>query len=415
MIRFPSSPRWLTALLLAAVLAGCRRQAPRTVDWQPASGARPEAAALLVLDKDGLAKLACLPERAPARQLFPGIALQRILDARWQGGAMVAAWAVAADDHPGASGELVLLLPHDSPRRLAKGVRTARFTPDGTALAYEVARPGASEAGESYVLELATGRVTELAASVDPLWEADGKHLRVTRLRPVGEEPRAPTSLRARWDRESGDTTIDGPGSAQIPAPLGSGVAWSESQRSPTAPSDCTVLLLPRGGVPHSVVGRFCQGIADDRAVRWSPDGQWLAFPHPGRPAGQPFFVDVVSARGGRSPALSALHAKARPDQIAIAAGAGSVWLDWSPSGRFLAMHDHASELRVYDFAAQAVARLGKGQRPMWSPGGAYLLMREAASEGSAAAAFVLLSPAARIDLGLVWDAGWLPARACEE
>jgi hypothetical protein len=408
MNRAPRPPRWPIALVLAAALAGCRRPAPRTLDWQPAPGARPEAAALLVLDQAGAAELACLPKRAPSRPLLLGIALQRILDARWQGGAMLAASAAAAEDHPGD--ELVLLRPPDSPRRLAQGVRTARFSPDGTALAYEVVRPGASA---SYVLELGTGRVTELAAFVDPRWEADSRHLRGTRLRPAGAEPRPPTSLRARWDRESGDTRLLGPGSAQIPAPLGDGVAWSETQRGPIASSDCTVLLVPRGGVPHSVVGRLCQGIADDRAVRWSPDGQWLAFPHPGRSAGQPFFLDVVSARGGRSPALSALHAQARPDQLAIAAGAGSVWLDWSPSGRFLALHDDASELRVFDFAAQAVARLGKGQRPMWSPSGAYLLITEAAAEGAAAAAFVLPSPAARIDLGPVRDARWLPAQAC--
>jgi len=87
----------------------------------------------------------------------------------------------------------------------------------------------------------------------------------------------------------------------------------------------------------------------------------------------------------------------------------------------------------VYDFEAHGTASLGKGQRPMWSPGGAYLLILAAGpvaatngiapsqpnqdAEGSAQEAFVLagVAPAARIDLGLVRDARWLPAQACEK
>ena len=142
-------------------------------------------------------------------------------------------------------------------------------------------------------------------------------------------------------------------------------------------------------------------------------DGRWLAFPHPGRLPGQRqpggFIVDVVGVEGGRYPALSALHARSRPEQLAIATAPGSVWFDWSPSGRFLALHDGASDLRVYDFETHGIAGLGKGQRPMWSPGGAYLLILAAGQ------AVVLsgVAEAARIDLGPVRDARWLPAQAC--
>jgi hypothetical protein len=155
-------------------------------------------------------------------------------------------------------------------------------------------------------------------------------------------------------------------------------------------------------------------GMADDRSVRWSPDGQWLAFPHPGPVPGQEqpggFFVDVVGVDGGRYPALSALHARTRPQQLAIVTGPGSVWFDWSPSGRLLALQDGANDLRAYDFEAYGTAFLGKGQRPMWSPGGAYLLIQIAGE------VFVLTgsAPEARIALGLVRDAHWLPAQACE-
>jgi hypothetical protein len=436
-------PRW-TALGVLVMVGACRGGAPpsRAVEWKTSTT---EAAALLLLDRDGTAKLVCLPGRAQPRQLFGGIALSRILDVGWRAGPMVAGWPVcSADRKPGPDGELddelVLLAPSTSPRRPAKAVRAARFSPDATALAYEVAESGDGDVATvpptSYVLELETGKVTELGGLTDPLWEADGKHLRGTLLRAANPERPAPsvpwTSLRARWDRESGTITIDGPGSAQIPAPFGEAVAWSEEQRSRLGPDRCTVFLSRRGGVRHSAVGRPCMGIADDRAVRWSADGTWLAFPHPESVAshGSParFVVDVVSVQGGRHRALSALYARSHREKVTIATAPGSIWFDWSPSGRFLVLQDGANELRVYDFEAQGTANLGRGERPMWSPGGAYLLVLAAAhgaadsppnqaARGSAAEAFVLPSavPSARIGLGPVRDARWLPAQACEE
>lgn len=435
------------ALTLAVMLGACRGRTPPApaVDWKPGPGARVEAAALLLLDKEGMAKVVCLPGPTQERHPISGVALGGILDVSWKGGPTVAGWAAAPDNAAPSSGdELVLLLPHGGPRRLAKGVRTARFSPDATALAYEVAQPRNNGAGvaqpTSYVLELSTGEVTKLGALEDPLWEAGGKYLLATRSRTASEDGRVPdahwTSLRVRWERESGTVTVDGPGSAQIPAPVGDAVAWTEEQRSTVARKQCAVLLSRRGGVRHSIVGRFCMGIADDRAARWSPDGRWLAFPHPGPVAGQGkpggFFVDVVGVQGGRYPALSALRARARPEQLAIATAPGEVWFDWSPSGRFLASHDGMTDLRVYDFETKGTAFLGKGQRPMWSPGGSYLLVLAAGqaaaidgispsqrlqdAEASALEASALLgvAPAARIDLGPVRDARWLPAQACE-
>ena len=435
-------PLCRSALAVAVILGACRGRNPPspTVDWKPMPGANAEAAALLVLDKDGMSKLVCLPGPTQARPLFPGVALGQILDVSWQGGPLLAGLAAASDGgDPGSDDELVLLVPRDGPRRPAKGVRTARFSPDAAALAYEVAPPRSSGPGEapaSYVLELASGKVTTLGPFADPLWEADSKHLRATRVRTASEERGAPpghwAALRARWDRESGTTAIDGRGSAQIPAPAGEAVAWSGDPRSTDAPSHCIVLLSRRGMPIHLVVGRFCKGIADDRGVRWSPDGQWLAFPRPGpvppeqKPGG--FFIDVVGVEGGRYPALSALYRRAPAEQVAIVPAPSSVWFDWSPSGRFLAMQDGASDLRVYDFEAQGIALLGKGQRPMWSPGGGYLLIMAAKqgdrtngipadqhAQGSALEAFVLsgVAPAARIGLGLVRDARWLSAQAC--
>ncbi len=414
------STRW-PALAIAVLLAACRGRslsAP-TADWNPRPGARAEAAALLLLDKDGMAKVTCLPARAGPRQLLRGIALRRILDVSWNGGPLLAGSAAAAGDKEQSSiGELVLLGPRGEPRRLAKDVQSARFSPDAGALAYEVAQP--STAGVSlpttYVLELATDKVTRLSGFADPLWEADGKHLRATQLRAAGEAGRTSEahwiSLRARWDRESGASTIDGRGSAQIPAPVGEAVAWSEEQRSAMAPSQCAVFLRRQGGVKHSIVGRFCAGIADDRSVRWSPDGQWLAFPHPGPASSRhtpgAFFVDVVGIQGGRYPALSELRAQARPAELALAVSPGAVSFDWSPSGRFLALSDGADDLRLYDFEAHGTSALGKGQGPMWSPGGGYLLIL---ASGQAVVLSGVTSGAG-IVLGPARDARWLPAEA---
>jgi hypothetical protein len=361
--------------------------------------------------------------------------LRRILDVSSQGAPAVAAWAAAFHDaDPSANGELVLLAPQAGPRRLAKGVRSARFSPDGGSLAYEVDQPLEAAPPKTYVLELRTGDVKEIGALADPLWEADGRHLRATRT--VGKDGRTPAArgrmMRARWDRQSGTTTIDGPGTAQIPAPAGKAVAWSEDQPATLASDSCTIFLNPWGGVRHSVEGKYCMGIADDRAVRWSPDGRGLAFPHPALTRDQgkssQHFVDVVGIQGGRYAPLSVLRARARPDELAIAVAPGSVWFDWSPSGRLLALQDGASKLSVYDFEKHDVTLLGQGQRPTWSPSGSYLLILAPVptaatsrtpldGERSALEAFVLpgIAAAARSSLGPVRDARWLPAEACRE
>jgi hypothetical protein len=142
----------------------------------------------------------------------------------------------------------------------------------------------------------------------------------------------------------------------------------------------------------------------------------------PGDPGGE--FIDVVGIEGGRYPALSALsvaQARARPGQPALVTGPGSVWFDWSPSQRFLAIQDGAGALSIGDFQAGGIAFLGQGERPMWSPGGAYLLALvpgpQAPRNRSATEALVLtgVAPSERIDLGAARDGRWLPACACDE
>jgi len=408
----------------------CRGRAPTTatVDWKWPTGAPAERASLLLLDSAGAGKLVCLPGPRHVRSAFPGIALEQILDVAWKaglkGGPLIAGWA----EKEGPIRQLVLVLPSGSRRMLATSVRVARFSPDATALAYEVAKPAtpgeALAAPTSYVLELDSGRIIELGALADPLWESDSKHLRATMLREKGTKSPVEdghwTSLRVRWDRRSGAVAVDGSGSAQIPAPVGDAVAWSEGQRG-GGRNQCGVFLNRRAGVKHSVVGRFCMGVADERGVRWSPDGRWLAFSHP-EPAptqheSSGAFVDVVSIEGGRSPALSALRARATPGELAVASAAESGWFDWSPSSRFLAFSDGTRDLRVYDFEAHGVASLGKGQRPTWSPRGAYLLVLAGGDAAPTGMGEAVVLPGVRteerIDLGPVRDARWLPGEVC--
>jgi hypothetical protein len=399
------------SLGLAALLLGCRGRTPdvSTVDWTRTAGPASETAALLLVDSAGLEKIVCLPTRTQAKVPLPELPLRRLLDVGWNQGPVI----VGTTDR-NARDELLLSAPKAGLQTLATGVRAARLSPDATALVYEVETPGDETVVRrtSYVLELANGKTTALGPLVDPLWEADGKHLRATQLREEGERDQTGRrrAFRVRWDRESGTTAVAGPGSAQIPAPLGSSVAWTETPRAESATGPCAVFLTPKGGVKHSIVGRFCAGIADDRAVRWSPDGRWLAFPHPepGPDRAGKLFVDVVSPDGGRYPDLSALAAKARPGRLAFLSGP-AVWFDWSPSGRFLAFDSGAGELRVYDFEAHGVAELGKGARPTWSPAGTYLQV----FENEAATVLFGSGRADRINLGASRDARWLPAEAC--
>lgn len=425
-------PSFWSAVAVVAMTVGCRgRTAATTAGFGVNTPG--ERAALLVLDGQGRANLVCLPEGKVERDLFPGTALGQILDVAWKNGTMVAGrTGLARDGGTGVVDDLVVLLPNGGRAQPATGVRAARFSPDATALVYETVAPGEAaigtpEAPTSFVLDLASGKVTALGALADPLWEADSMHIRATRLRSLGEEHATANarsiSLRVRCDRAAGTVTPVGFGSAQIPAPRGEAVAWSPLPPSATPRDSCTILVGRPNSPRHTIVGRFCAGSADDRGARWSPDGQWLAFARPGplprRQGRDGFFVDVVGVEGGRSPALSSLYARAQPEQIAIAASPDEVWLDWSPSRRFLAISDGAHELRLYDFEAGAIARLGKGRGPTWSPGGAFVLAFEGgeAPPSQLSRAFLLTSamPGAKRDLGPVRAARWLPGEACRQ
>ena len=329
---------------LAALPAACRARPPArpAVDWSPGPGTARETAALLWLDQDGMAKLTCLPGRAPALHHFPKVALRSFLDVGWRGEPVVAGAAPADGTDEAAAGELVLLAPGTAPRRLATGVRAARFSPDARALAYEVARPGEDGGGlgsTSYVLDSATNELMVLGALTDLRWEADGEHLRATRLRTADEraDPSARhwASLRVRWNRTSRVTTADGPGSAQIPAPAGEGVACPEHPPAGAAPIPVRSSSAATAGSATPSWARSAWASPTTAACAGPPTGALARFPASCPRAPTAPSVGSSStwwASKAAASALSALRAKVRPQQLAIAAAPASLWFDWSPS-----------------------------------------------------------------------------------
>jgi hypothetical protein len=235
-----------------------------------------EKAALLLVDREGAAKLPCLPAPSTRRELFSGVKLLQALDVVWRDGRIEVAALVADSRRRSEDVDQLVLLASDAPPRvLATGARPARFSPYGDALAFETARREhlgggvVTQVRSSHVLDLGSGEPVELVGVVDPWWEADGKHLRANRLSKRIEDRGHATgvrwdSLRVRWDRQTRTLETWRRGSAQLPAPSGTAVAWSEDQASALAPSHCAV-RLGRAGHQHPIVGPFCMGIADDR------------------------------------------------------------------------------------------------------------------------------------------------------
>ena len=206
---------------------------------------------------------------------------------------------------------------------------------------FEVVAPryvggGIAVAGSTTKLvDLRSGAVTTAGELVDPRWEAGGKSVLATRLDPKLED--APRSVnlrwgvsRIRWDRRSRTASILGQGDAQIPAPVSDAIAWRDAAERPPLPGSPTgdrcALTVGGAGGTHAfpVEGRLCLGSADDRSVRFSPDGQWLAFasfdglvPASGVvPVGDwksdpPMFLRIVSPLGIAHPLLRPVYERA--------------------------------------------------------------------------------------------------------
>lgn len=165
----------------------------------------------------------------------------------------------------------------------------------------------------------------------------------------------------------------------------------------------------------RSAVGPFCQGKVDDRSVRWSPDGTWLAFTSIARDeadaAAPTTELDVWSLSGVRHPAIATLGRPPRHESLR--------WIDWSASGRYLVAENAARQIWLYDLQEAHATVHGHGSRPQWSPAGAYLLVRDPVGEEAADGVTemrLLPGPGTRATLPALErarDAAWAPASVC--
>jgi WD40-like Beta Propeller Repeat len=407
----------------------------------PSAMATPgETAALMAIDAVGATMITCLPSRKVQADVFRGTPLLEILDTTTANGKpLVAALAAPMRGRSrAAEGRLVLLAPGAPPRSIAEGIHVARFSPQGDALLVEsrarkhVGGGALGTLSSSRVVDLGNGQGADIGDYADPRWEADGQHVRATRLLAKLKDRRTHVTgqwslVRVRWARATGAVVVLGPGGAQLPAPRGTAATWSdEPLRSPLL--DRCHLSLGHGPVhQHPATGPVCQGIVDDRAMRWSPDGHWLAFASypssPGNPRGTdlPAFFNIVASSGEPHPAMALLKPIAEPTHGTRArrANVGYPWLDWSPSQRHLVAQDSDERLWLYDLVTAGVTPLGDGRRPTWSPQGEYLLVRAPAANRQGAAttadAFVLPqgSVAGKIVFGAVKDIRWISPFVC--
>jgi WD40-like Beta Propeller Repeat len=386
-------------------------------------------AALLLIGSAGTAKVVCLPDPQHQHVLDPQFKIAAVLDARYKNGRVLVVGRV--ERLTGDVADLALFVEGTPARVLGKVGGEARFSPDASALLFQASTSERNHSG-AYVLDWASGERDDLGDVEAPVWESDGMHVRA--FRRLGDAAgRATTSMRMRWDRSTKTWSQVGPGAAQVPAPFGSAMAWSADPMGSAGRPSCAVRIAARGH-QHPIVGPFCNGIADDRSVRWSPDGRWLAFVRPGPNLGggkqAAFFVDVVGIEGGRHPDLSALIAAVETEQLGVRPGPGALWMDWSPSQRYLVLEDGAGVVRQYDLKARTVSFFGVGHHPTFSPGDNYLLLLATPpaflldggpppqESGDNSARSVLVrstSSGASVVLEPARDARWLSAEACAD
>jgi hypothetical protein len=364
--------------------------------------------------------------------LFPDVQVASIADVGHRGEVL----QIAAFE-PSETGKLVLLRTGHGPRLLGDGVVFARFSQDANRLLFESRKHAHVGGGvmtvisETRVYDIATDEVILLDGLAQPRWEADGRHVRATRLRSQITERAGRIgvrwlSARVRVDVSTRTESVLGTGDAQLPAPVGREVAWSSSPERPALPASlsgdrCRLSVGNDAPREHAVEGPFCLGVAEERSVRWSGDGQWLAFAsfepdaRSAGSSGSPAFLQIVSSRGQPHPAVEAF--KRRKPQEFDGSFPGFPWIDWAPSNRSLVVEDARGTVTIYELEKHALASVGPGTAPTWSPGGGYLLLLtdENAGQSPSREAFIVgsQSPHERTSLGRVRDARWFVRDSC--
>jgi hypothetical protein len=375
--------------------------------------------------------------------------IESLFDAVWLADGLHVAANVAG--RAGVPGTLALLGPDGAWRRLDSGVRWARFSAEANAVLFEVVAPRyvgggiAAPGSTTKVVDLSSGAVTTVGELVDPRWEGDGKAVLATRLDPKLKDALHSVRLRwgvsrVRWDRLSRIASILGQGDAQIPSPRADAIAWRDAAERPAMPAysagDRCALTVGAGAATHTfpVEGRLCLGSADDRSVRFSPNGQWLAFgsfdgPVPASgavPVGDgksdpPMFLRLVSPSGGAHPAAASVRARdlearqsAKKLDVESMRG-GYRWLDWSPAGTAIVAEGPDGAVSIFDLTTGTRSAAGAGRAPTFDGRGEHVLILTATGAGEEAVIIHREAGDKRETLGRVRDARWLATGACEQ
>jgi hypothetical protein len=193
--------------------------------------------------------------------------------------------------------------------------------------------------------------------------------------------------------------------------------------------------MVSAAGATHvfPVEARLCLGFADDRAVRFSPDGKWLAFasfdgriPTTGAvPVGDgrsdpPMFLRLVSPSGGAHPGAQSVRARdleARQSDKKVDPAAmrgGYRWLDWSPANTAIVAEGPDGELAIFDLTSGTRRSAGPGRAPTFDPGGDHVLVMSPIASGEGALVIHREAGDQRESFGRVRDARWLATGACE-
>jgi hypothetical protein len=406
-------------------------------------------AALLLTDVEGRMRIRCL-HGSDEREVSGGTKafVESVLDASWLADGLHVVANVSG--RHGAPSTLTLFGPDGASQRFDSGVKEARFSGEANALLFEAVTPrhvgggNVADISTTKLVDLSNGALTTVGDLADPRWEADGKSILATRLDRRLEE--TPTTLylrwrvsRVRWERSSQSTSVLGQGDAQIPSRRVGAIAWRDAAERPAmhaspAGDRCALTVGTPGGMhAFSVEGRLCFGFADDRAIRFSPDGKWLAFasfdgPVPASgtvPVGDeksdpPMFLRLVAPSGGAHPAAQSVRARDIEARLSdkevdpASLRGGYRWLDWSPSSTAIVAEGPDGAVSIFDLTAGTRSAAGVGRAPTFDPGGDHVLIMRTTTSGEEALVIHREAGDQRETLGRVRDARWLATRACE-
>ena len=232
--------------------------------------------------------------------------------------AAVSATGVLAYVHSGGMSQVMSVDEHGLARVLMdekRGYAHPRLSPDGTRIAFDVARTQGTDIWVYDLRSRAFDRVTTVGVSDRPEWTPDGKKLLYSSNRKNSQyalwwQP-ADASAPAEQLVASEHIVREG-----VATPDGQAIVYRED--TPTTNRD--VFMLPLTGDRKAVP--LVVGVADELMPRVSPDGKWLAY---------------ISDESGRYEVY--VRALSGSGRVTVSAGGGMEPL-WSPDGRRIFYRD---------------------------------------------------------------------------